>query len=139
MPETVNDLIARTMHARRKLMKPWREWARDECADQCFAPITGPVAITVVHLRLTRSGMPDVGAPLLIVKAVIDGIVEAKVLPGDGPDVVRSLTFEAPRVAGYHGLRVIVRPIEEHDTRPQPPPSSGPIPLLAQRNPGEDS
>jgi hypothetical protein len=129
-PRTVNDLIAKTMHVRRRDMKAWRDWARDEAVDQCLAPIAGPVEVSVLHLRKSRSGMPDVGAPLLIVKAVIDGLVDAHVLPGDGPDVVHSLTFERPVVVGYHGLRVVVRPVEQHATKDQPPPSTGPIPLL---------
>jgi hypothetical protein len=135
-PRTVNDLIAKTMHSRRRVMKAWREWAEAEATDQALAPITGPVTVTVLHLRPNRTGMPDVGAPLLIVKAVIDGLVDAHVLPSDGPDVVTSLTFEAPAVVGYDGLRVIVRPVERHVTRDQPIPPSQ-IPLLAHQIPGE--
>ena len=71
-----------------------------------------PVTVTATHLRRNRAAMPDVGAPILAVKAVIDGLVDAGVLPDDGPDIVRRLTFEAPEIAGFHGLRVVVREVE---------------------------
>lgn len=133
-PRTVNDLIAKGMHERRRVMSEWREWAGWEAKGH--PPIAGPVTVTVLHLRKTHATMPDVGALFLIAKAVIDGIVDAKVLPGDGPDVVTSLTLEAPVVVGYHGMRVIVRPGEQHVTKDQPAPSTGPI-ALPTTTPGE--
>lgn len=135
-PRTVNDLIARTMHERRRVMAEWREWAGWEAKGH--PPITGPVTVTVLHLRATHRTMPDVGALFLVAKAVIDGLVDAKVLPGDGPDVVTSLTLEAPVVVGYHGLRIIVRPVEQHVTKDQPPPSTGPL-TLPIMTPGEST
>jgi hypothetical protein len=134
-PRTANDLIARTMHERRKVTKEWREWAAQEA--EGIRPITGPVTVTVQVLRENGVGMPDAGSAFLTAKAVVDGIVDAKVLPGDGPAVVRSITLEAPVVAGYHGLRVIVRPIEQHAIKDQPAPSTGPLPILPQPIPGE--
>lgn len=126
-PLTLNVGRQRGEWARRRELAEWRKWSGENAAH--LDPIDGPVTVTVVHLRKTRASMPDVGAPILAVKAVIDGLVDAHVLPGDGPDVVTSLTFERPAVVGYHGLRVIVRPVEQHVTRDQPPPSTGPIPL----------
>lgn len=111
----------------------WRAWAKRTA--EALDPIDGPVTVTVHHLRKTRASIPDVGAPILAVKACIDGLVDAKVLPSDGPDVVTSLTFLAPEVVGYHGLRIIVRPVEQHATRHQPP-VTGPISVPAQRIPG---
>lgn len=139
-PRTVNDLIAKAMHVRRRVMKEWREWAYWEATARLLRPITGLVDISAVHLRESRIGMPDVGAPLLIVKAVIDGLVDAHVLPGDGPSVVHSLTFESPLVVGYDGLRVIVRPRELHATKDQPAPTAGPIhPSAQQRETSKDA
>jgi hypothetical protein len=52
--------------------------------------------------------MPDTGAPILAVKAMIDGAVEAGLLPNDKPDTVRKLTFLAPEITGKHGLAVVL-------------------------------
>jgi hypothetical protein len=46
-----------------------------------------------------------------VVKAAIDGLVDAHLLEHDGPDIVRKLTFCAPEHAtiGGEGLRLIIR------------------------------
>lgn len=86
-----------------KELADWRAWAREEGAGWVMH---APVSVRVEHLRKNRSAMPDVGAPLLAVKAVIDGLVDAGVLPGDDPRYVQRLTFVAPEVVGWHGLRL---------------------------------
>ncbi len=91
----------------------WREWAAHHADRAGLAPLTGPVHVDVHHLRINRSAMPDVGAPILAVKAVIDGLCDeldgVRVLPGgDGPDVVRRLTFHPPTVIGCDGLLVLI-------------------------------
>lgn len=109
MPVTFN--VARQtagQWAIRKELKAWREWARDEALGW---QIYWPVAVRVEHLRKTRAATPDVGAPILAVKASIDGLVDAGVLPGDDPRYVRRLTFEAPEVVGWHGLRLTLTTI----------------------------
>ncbi|HEY6798143.1 MAG TPA: hypothetical protein VI248_25985 [Kineosporiaceae bacterium] len=126
-PLTLNVGRQRGEWARRKELAEWRKWAKEYA--EGIDPIAGPVAVTAVHLRKTHASMPDVGAPILAVKAVIDGLVDAHVLPGDGPDIVQSLLFEQPLIVGYHGLRVIVRPIEQHAGRSQQPPITGSLTL----------
>lgn len=106
LPLTLNVGRQKGEWSRRKELADWREWAAKE-ADG-LPGIIGAVSVTVIHLRKNWAAMPDVGAPILAVKAVIDGLVDAEILPSDGPDVVRRLTFLAPEVVGYHGLRVTV-------------------------------
>lgn len=109
MPITFN--IARQtagQWAIRKELKDWRAWATEEGEGW---QLVWPVAVRVEHLRRTRASIPDVGAPLLAVKAAIDGLVHAHVLPGDDPRYVRRLTFEAPEVVGWHGLRITLTSI----------------------------
>ena len=115
---TLNDAIRYSAYKRRREIRDWRTWAASE-ADGTPAMV-GPVTVTVAHLRKTRASLPDLGAPFLAVKGVIDGLVDAGVIPSDGPDVVRRLTFEAPEVVGYHGLRVVVREIETHAPHTNP-------------------
>jgi hypothetical protein len=133
-PMTANVAItARAYHARRREIRSWREWAADAAA--MHDPITVPVTITVVHLRVKATRI-DCGAPFFAAKGAVDGLVDARVLRDDSTKWVRSLTFATPEVVGRHGLRLIVHPIEQHTTKPQPTPTSDPIPLLAEPIPG---
>jgi hypothetical protein len=105
MPLTLNVAKqSNAMFAIRREVADWREWARD--AAEGVAPLTPPVAVTVTHLRKNRASIPDTGAPILAVKAVIDGLVDAGVLPDDGPEFVVELLFLAPIIVGWQGLRV---------------------------------
>lgn len=97
-----------------KELKAWREWAYLEGEGWELA---WPVAVRIEHLRVNGAGMPDVGAPILAVKAAIDGLVDARVLPDDGPKYVQRLTFEAPQIVGYHGLRLTLTTITPGGTR----------------------
>ena len=80
-----------------------------------IAPINGPVDIAaLVGYPTARRADPHNAAPT--VKAAIDGIVDAKVLPEDHSGIVRSVTFERdPRKSlPYHNkLTLIITPIEE--------------------------
>ena len=93
-----------------KELKDWRAWSAKECDG--LPAMRVPVTVTVTHLRKNRASMPDVGAVILAAKAVIDGAVDAGVLPDDGPEYVRKLSFEAPEITGFHGLRVVIREVE---------------------------
>lgn len=58
--------------------------------------------------RNARS-LPDTAACVGSVKAAIDGLVDAGVLTDDGPELVRRVTFEAPRVdRGLHSDRLVL-------------------------------
>ncbi len=111
MPLTVNEARRKGAWSFRKELANWREWAAAEAAGT--PALVGPVTVTVTHLRPSRGGLPDTGAPFYAAKAVIDGLVDAGVLPEDGPAVVRRLTFEAPEIVGHHGLRVVVREVQQ--------------------------
>lgn len=104
MPLLLNQARKSGAWSLRNELADWRKWAAEQ-ADG-LPPIVGPVTVRVTHLRKNRAAMPDTGACILAVKAVIDGVVDAGVLPEDGPSVVRALKFYAPAVVGKHGLRV---------------------------------
>lgn len=53
-------------------------------------------ACHVTVLTRMRAPVQDTGNAYGAAKAAIDGLVDAGVLPGDGPEVIRSLTFLAP-------------------------------------------
>ncbi len=86
---------------RSKFTKEWRaEFAKQAAG---LAPFAGPV--NVVVLPTTRNNvMADTGACIGAAKAAIDGLVDAGLLPDDGPKVVRRLTFLAPHNTGIDAL-----------------------------------
>ena len=61
----------------------------------------------IVKPRQRMGKLADCGAIMPSAKAAIDGIVDASVLPDDGPEFVRSLKFEAP-VRGETGLDLLI-------------------------------
>ena len=56
--------------------------------------------------------MADTGGHFPVAKAMIDGLVDARILTGDGPDTVRRLIFEAPVVSGESKARIEITELE---------------------------
>ena len=92
------------------MVRDWRAEAKVLAHGQpSLAP---PVAVTVTPTLRHRGSMPDTGACIGAVKAMIDGIVDAGKLPGDGPGVVVELLFLAPVVNGEpDALTVVVESV----------------------------
>jgi hypothetical protein len=106
MPLTLNVAKQSTqMWKMRKELMDWRAWAHSEATARGIV-IPEPVEVYVEHYRPNRAGWPDTGAPILAVKAIIDGMVDADALPDDKSDTVRWLHFGPPTVVGYHALKV---------------------------------
>lgn len=57
--------------------------------------------VHIVASFVMRKPLQDTGNAYGSVKAAIDGLVDAGVLTGDTPDVVRSLTMMSPQVANH--------------------------------------
>lgn len=69
-------------------------------------PTLERATITVTPLHRDRRSPQDVGACAPAAKAIIDGLVDARVLPDDGPEHLVSLTFLPPDICGRDGLRL---------------------------------
>jgi len=91
----------RTLHhfTRAKKVKEWRDAA---CVASKARRIPKMKAIEVRFTphRVNKRGLADVGGHFPVAKAMIDGLVDAGILTGDGPDTVRRLIFEAPVISG---------------------------------------
>lgn len=72
----------------------------------------GPVEIIVHHE--VKSRLCDVGAPMECVKAAIDGLVDAGVIPDDTPEFLHSLTFCAPIKTGRDAITLEVKSAPVH-------------------------
>lgn len=68
-------------------------------------------AITVVPLHVNNKSVQDPGACAPEAKAAIDGLVDAKVLPDDGPAHVVWIRFDGPLVCGVDGMRIHVQEV----------------------------
>lgn len=69
------------------------------------------IEVDVEHAVLAktdRSPLPDVGACMPGVKAGIDGLVDAGVIPDDDPAHLVRLTFHAPYRANRHSLTLTI-------------------------------
>lgn len=104
-PFTANGDRQRHYHAKAALVKEWRD-AFCLLARSQRVPRFAAVVVTVTQHTASRRSLPDTGACAPAAKAAIDGLVDAGVLPGDGPDVVRALTFLAPVVSGADALEL---------------------------------
>lgn len=91
----------RTLHhfTRAKKVKEWRE-AACVAAIARKIPKMKAVEVRFIPHRRNRQGLADTGGHFPVAKAMIDGLVDAGILTGDGPDTVRRLIFEAPVIDG---------------------------------------
>lgn len=102
-------------HARAATARKWREFGRlaylnernaGKAPKSCQA-----VTVAAQQLSRNRAGLQDLGNCLLAVKAVVDGCVDAGMLPDDKPDHLRALTFLPPDICGRDGLRVTIEEV----------------------------
>src|SRR5262245_53710774 len=116
-----------TLNWERKGSTSWREaaaatrqWRSDYgwLDRQQRVPRLEHAVITVEHLLGTRRKV-DVGACFPAVKAAIDGLVDARVLPDDGPLYLHELRFRPPSFSGYDALVLrVVGPPASPASRP---------------------
>lgn len=101
----------RKKHMDHKITKEWREWASGQPTALGWDTVPGVVEVEYWSLRV-RAGVIDCGAPYLLGKAMLDGLVDAKFLPDDQYKIVRREILCGPLVIGYYGVRLVIREIE---------------------------
>ncbi len=93
-PWTLNAERAGNRWQRADMVKQWRD-AFHWLAKGQKTPRFNTVDV-IVDIRMKRP-LADTGNAYGSVKAAIDGLVDAGVLPDDTPDVIRSLCMKAPQ------------------------------------------
>lgn len=106
-PWTLNVERQGNRWKRAALVKEWRQ-AFNILARNAHVPPLEQIRVVVQPELRNRAAMPDTGACIGSAKAAIDGLIDARVLKDDGPDVVRELTFRAPVVTGKDALVLII-------------------------------
>ena len=92
------------------MVRQWRE-AFLVLAKQQRIPRLDRVTIAVTPHLGNRRGLQDVAGCHPAAKAAIDGLVDAGVLSGDGPDVVTQLCFAAPVIGQGDALELRIEEI----------------------------
>lgn len=87
---------------RAELVATWRTAYAQLCLAEPVPPLQWIEVEAIQHCRDRR--MPDIGACFPAVKAAIDGIVDAGVIPDDNPEYLRGLTFRPPVCEGRDAL-----------------------------------
>jgi hypothetical protein len=106
-PWTTNG--ERRMHhlERARLAREWRHaFATMALAEDI--PRLERVVVTAMPVLANRRSRPDVGACLPAVKAGIDGLVDAGIVPDDDPDHVLELRFVAPAIGDRDSLALLI-------------------------------
>lgn len=104
----------RKMHhfTRAKNVKEWRE-AAATVAKAKKIPHLEAIEVTFTPHRTNKSGLADLGGHFPVLKACIDGLMDAGVIDEDGPDIVRRLVFEAPVVTGDSKAVIQIKELEK--------------------------
>jgi hypothetical protein len=96
-------------------IKRWRKWAAEEAERLGWERHDGPVTVTYQYLRAKGTGRIDCKAPFLLGTAMLDGLVDAQVLPDDSDGVVRSERCIPHTVEGQWGIRLVMRELQVAD------------------------
>lgn len=105
-PWTTNAERSGNRWDRAKKTKQWRTAFALLAAELNPPPLVWCRVIVEPWLR-TRAGVQDTGACHPAAKAAIDGLVDAGIIDDDTPDIVREITYRAPRI-GRDALTLII-------------------------------
>lgn len=103
---TTNEERKRSPYWRAQRVKELRERSCELVQDESWPALTTASFEITPHLKVVRQ---DTGGCFPVVKAVIDGVVDAGVLEDDGPKIVRQLTFNAGVKAEVEGIEITIR------------------------------
>jgi hypothetical protein len=92
------------------ITRRWREWA---CLLATRKPPLTPPVVVHVQPHTKDNRLADAGNSFGVAKAIIDGFVDAGMLPGDGPKIVRALHLYAAVNVGTDQLLVDVEEVAE--------------------------
>src|SRR5690625_3567368 len=104
---TANRVHRMHYHAVGKMRREWRKTSASLTRIARIAPCDR-IRITAWVEDSDRRRLSDPDAPAPAVKPVIDGLVDAGVIPDDGPEHVSSVTYLPPRHVGGDRSALVV-------------------------------
>ena len=111
-PWTANAERSWHFHKRADMVRSCRERFYWFAKQQNIPNLEQVIVVAEPHVQ-TRRSLPDVGACYPAVKAAIDGLVDAGVIPNDTPEHLTGLLFLPARVQKVEGMKVYVIPSEQ--------------------------
>jgi hypothetical protein len=117
-PYTVNVFDLRPYSTDLNDHDTWHDKAQDS-ALAARIPRLRHVAVVATPMHMVRSVNARAGECYRAVSAMLDGLVDAKVLAGTGREHLHSITFDTPVVAGRNGIRLELHDLTgQHDAPP---------------------
>lgn len=109
-PLSLNAERRMDRHQRADYVKQTRFTAK-VLARMAKIPELDAIELVVVPVFPNRSGLPDAAAGNLLpaLKAALDGLVDAKVIPDDTDRHVKGVTFRPTQVVAGQGPKLLVR------------------------------
>lgn len=104
---TVNRERTLNHHVRADIVRAWRRAAMVRANEQRIPPFAW-VELTV-RLTQARGVLADAGSHYPVVKAIVDGLVDAGVLADDGPEYVRRIDQHPPTRDRSEVVTVVLR------------------------------
>lgn len=85
-----------------------KQWRADYTmlARAAKIPLLHAIAVVAIPHHVNRRSPQDVGACVPAVKAAVDGLVDAGVIPNDTSVYFKALTFLPPVIDGWDGLEL---------------------------------
>lgn len=99
-------------HARAAMRAEWRQAFRI-LAMTGHVPAVDQIRVTVHHTKAGPGKVPDVCSCAPSVKAAIDGLVDAGVIPDDGPDHLVAVEFVAPTRGAAHAVTLEIQEVKQ--------------------------
>jgi hypothetical protein len=94
-PVSLNAERSAHWRKRHALTASWREQAAILARRDLKPIVDRPIIVEAFPIQKGR--LPDAGNAYPTVKAIVDGIVDAGIIPDDDPDSVASIVLQAPR------------------------------------------
>ena len=109
-PWTMNSERQWHYHKRARMVKDVRERFHWLALEQKI-PKLERITVDATPLLKSKNAVPDVGACYPSVKAAIDGLVDARIIPDDDYKCVVRLAFHAPEFIDKDGLKIVIEEI----------------------------
>ena len=107
-PFSLNNARLRgNVHAHRAEARKLRAWAADATAGR--KPWNTQVRF-IAQMTTSQARYPDPDAISLAVKHLIDGVVDAGIIPDDSPEYVAEIRYLAPVKTGTRGITLRMEP-----------------------------
>lgn len=102
---------SQTARETKRIRREFRLLQQNAAQTGCAPAQVGCVEVTACQVSTDRRWLQDLGACFPAVKAAIDGLVDAGLIPNDTADHVSRISFVAPDICGRDALRIQIKQV----------------------------